>query len=79
MTDTTRTVHDLASDWAWMDSAIGFRLCPNGPVWEVAEYGPRSVARVRIGRADITAHGLRAYRRYVSPSTPINTLVVREG
>lgn len=65
------TAHDLASDWSWMNTAIGFRIVGGRRVWEQAEYGEKSRGAVRLSRVAVTSRGLRTHKRYVLPTTPV--------
>lgn len=76
------TVHDLASDWSWMESHVGFRLAnvkdKEAVLWEEAaytearQYEEWEQPEVRIGRVSTKAGKPISVYRYIDPNTPVN-------
>lgn len=63
-------VHDLAVDWAWMDTARGFRIGNGKAEWQRAEY-VGAMQRLRISRITKNA---RAVVRFVHGSESVTLL-----
>lgn len=72
------TLHDLAADWAWMDTHKGFRVGRRGRIeWEQAEYTDWRMRRVKVSRfAHANARQLRVVMAYLPPDTRV-TMVPR--